>query len=164
MNAKEYLMQVGMIDAKLKAVDYMVAGIRKELRLIGNVDLSPSWPDGQPKGNKTTDPTGVKAVKLADQNSKAREKLKEQLIEYEHQQIELRSQLWTKRMEVTEKLSRLGESGNPMARVYHRLLTMKYLSYATWEEIAVEINYTWRHTIRLHGEALKEMERILKNG
>ena len=35
------------------------------------------------------------------------------------------------------------------------LLTYRYLKGYSWEKIAVEMGYTYRHTIRLHGEALK---------
>lgn len=44
---------------------------------------------------------------------------------------------------------------------YRTLLTARYVSYKTWEQIAVELNYSWRQVHRLHGQALQEMERII---
>jgi hypothetical protein len=38
------------------------------------------------------------------------------------------------------------------------LLEMRYMSYMTWENIAVEIHYDLRHVHRLHGKALAEIE------
>lgn len=38
------------------------------------------------------------------------------------------------------------------------LLTYRYLKGYSWEKIAVEMGYTYRHTIRLHGEALKNFK------
>jgi hypothetical protein len=35
------------------------------------------------------------------------------------------------------------------------LLRYRYICGWTWERIAVELHYSWRQTIRLHGEALK---------
>jgi len=37
------------------------------------------------------------------------------------------------------------------------LLKRKYIDGKTWEEIAVELNKSWRHTVRLHGEALEKI-------
>lgn len=37
------------------------------------------------------------------------------------------------------------------------LMTYKYINGYTWEQIAVKMNYTWRHVFRLHGEALKHV-------
>jgi len=40
------------------------------------------------------------------------------------------------------------------------LLELRYLSYKTWEEIAVELHFDIRHIYRLHGRALTEVEII----
>ena len=34
------------------------------------------------------------------------------------------------------------------------LLRLRYINGLTWEKIAVDMNYSWRHTLRLHGAAL----------
>ena len=38
-----------------------------------------------------------------------------------------------------------------------QLLELRYINGYTWEQIAVKMNYTWRHVLRLHGEALKHV-------
>lgn len=38
------------------------------------------------------------------------------------------------------------------------LLTYRYLRGMKWEEIAVKMGYTWRHTIRVHGHALENFK------
>lgn len=35
-----------------------------------------------------------------------------------------------------------------------RVLRLRYLGRCTWEAIAVEMGFSYRHTVRLHGEAL----------
>ena len=40
------------------------------------------------------------------------------------------------------------------------LLELRYLSYKTWEEIAVGLHFDIRHIYRMHGRALKEVEII----
>ena len=40
---------------------------------------------------------------------------------------------------------------------YRTLLELRYRNYLSFERIAVEMNYSWRHVIRLHDEALREV-------
>lgn len=43
----------------------------------------------------------------------------------------------------------------------HRLLLEKrYLCYASWEDIAADLNCTVRHVLRLHGEALDAVRKL----
>lgn len=43
------------------------------------------------------------------------------------------------------------------------LLTEYYVNDKTWEEVAVQMQYSWRWTMNLHGKALKAVEKILSN-
>lgn len=43
------------------------------------------------------------------------------------------------------------------------LLTEYYVNNKTWEEVAVQIDKSWRWTMNLHGKALKAVEKILSN-
>ena len=43
------------------------------------------------------------------------------------------------------------------------LLTEYYVNDKTWEEVAVQIDKSWRWTMNLHGKALKAVEKILSN-
>lgn len=46
----------------------------------------------------------------------------------------------------------------------HRdVLYKRYILNMTWERIAVELNVSYRHTTRLHGIALQEVEKIIKD-
>lgn len=42
------------------------------------------------------------------------------------------------------------------------VLRMRYVNCLRWEEIAVRLNYTYRHVTRLHGQALKTVEDVLR--
>lgn len=42
------------------------------------------------------------------------------------------------------------------------LLEKRYLYYEKWEDIAIEMGISVQHMFRLHGEALKKVEEILK--
>lgn len=44
----------------------------------------------------------------------------------------------------------------------HRLVLMEYyVEMKTFEQIAVDMNYSWRQILNIHGHALKEVERWL---
>ena len=40
------------------------------------------------------------------------------------------------------------------------LLTEYYVNDRTWEEVAVQMGYSWRQTMRLHGQALGKVREI----
>ena len=44
---------------------------------------------------------------------------------------------------------------------YRQILTLHYINGKSWEEISVAMNYTYRHTTRLHGQALIEFKDVL---
>ena len=46
---------------------------------------------------------------------------------------------------------------------YQTILEKRYLSFISWERIAVELGYSIQHTYRLHDAALKEVEKSLKH-
>lgn len=47
--------------------------------------------------------------------------------------------------------------------VHVAVLYRRYFEYQSWERIAVDLGYTYRHVIRKHNEALAALDRILRN-
>ena len=43
-----------------------------------------------------------------------------------------------------------------------RLLICRYIEFMTWEEIAVKLHYSWRHTFRIHDQALASAKRVIE--
>ena len=43
---------------------------------------------------------------------------------------------------------------------FRTLLELRYLCFKTWEQIAVEVNWSIRQVYYMHGEALREVEKI----
>lgn len=155
-SAKDYLLQIRLLDMRLKTIDETIKRIRGELQSIGDISVRSSWPDGQPHGTMTTDPTGTQAVKLADANNAKREELVEELKRYESDQIIVRSKLWAKQIEV---LSVLDKVPDPTC---HRLLVLRYVKGYTWERIAVDLDKTYQWVAGpLHGRALVMVEEII---
>lgn len=156
-SAKDYLLQIKILDAKLNATTSNINKIRQQLKELGDVDLSSSWPDGQPHGAMTTDPTGSKAIKNITQYKEERDRLVRKLREYEHQQILTRSELWSKRMEILAVLDKVPD---PLC---YQLLVLRYVECRKWEWIAVELDKTYQWVAGpLHGRALVLVEDILK--
>lgn len=46
---------------------------------------------------------------------------------------------------------------------HQMLLERRYVCFCSWEQIAVDMNYSIQHTFRIHGRAMKEIEKILKD-
>ncbi len=53
-------------------------------------------------------------------------------------------------------LAAIGKIDNPDQRT---VLMLRYINLKSFEEIAVTMNYTYRHTTRLHGKALQSFEK-----
>jgi predicted transcriptional regulator len=46
---------------------------------------------------------------------------------------------------------------------YQTLLSLRYLCFKTWEQMAEEMNYSVQHLHRIHGTALEAVETILRH-
>ena len=155
--AKKYMMQYRIIKSRLRAAEAIIEEIREELIGIDDVTLRSAWPDGQPHGTGTSDPTANRAVAAVDSMTEEhREKLKRQLLELEVREIRTRSELWEKRMEIEDTVGRVKDP------IQQDLLRMRYIEGKTFELIAVELNYSWRHTMRIHEDALCSIKKIIK--
>ena len=155
MDAKEYLMQVRRLNARLKVINSTIERLRDDINSLSDVSIKSTWPEGQPHGTKITDPTGTSALRILDATEEKRQQLREELLRYEYEQISAHSLLWQKQIEILDKLSRISDP------VLFKILNYRYIEGKSFDWIAVEINYTWRHTINLHGKALEEMQKIL---
>ena len=59
-----------------------------------------------------------------------------------------------------ETASAIMEITNPTLR---QLLTLRYINLYTWENIALELNYSYKHVVRfLHPKALEDIRKVLK--
>ena len=46
-----------------------------------------------------------------------------------------------------------------------RMVLMGYfIEMKTWEQVAVDLNYSYMHITRIHGYALKEVQKVLESG
>lgn len=135
MNAKDYLLQYKLVNAKIERAEQNLQEIREERAAI-SVNL-----DGMPRGTALSERTAKLAVKIADM---------------ECELIDMRSEAWSIRMDI---IRTLGKMKNP---THFNLLHFRYIDGYKWEKIAVEMNYSYQWVAEtLHKNALSELQQIL---
>lgn len=60
--------------------------------------------------------------------------------------------------EISAMLERLNEAD------YVKVLHKRYFEYKAWEQIACEMNFSYRNVCYIHGKALQAVEDLLKGG
>ena len=137
--AKAYLWRIRKIEKDIRNIEDMIRDAREEQETIRS-----AWPDGQPHGTGTTDPTAQAVIDL-----------EVKIGDYERQLNRDKSDLWRAKMDILDTISKVQDAK------LSRLLYLYYVDGKTWEEVAVELTYSWRHTLRRHGQALQEVEKII---
>ena len=67
------------------------------------------------------------------------------------EQIALKSEILQTIMKLSDRRQRL-------------VLMEYYVEMKTWEQVAVDLNYSYMHITRIHGYALKEVQKVLESG
>lgn len=135
IEAKEYLQQVRNADIAVKDKMEELAGLEAMATKINALN------EGERvQASGSQDRMADTVCKIAD--------LKAEI------QAEIDSLLELKR-EVRGVIKQVSEP------VLMSVLHKRYLQYKSWEQIAVELNVSYRHTTRLHGKALQDIEKIL---
>lgn len=135
MNAKDYLQQYRLMDERIRILQAEVERLRADAESV-SINL-----DGLPRGSSSNDKTARLAVMLAECETKLQEEL---------------SRLWSKRIEIIDKISKLNEPK------YQTILYSRYIEGKTWETIAYEMDITWRYCYMLHGYALEKLNKIIQ--
>ena len=135
MNAKDYLTEYKRIEARVRVLQTEVEKLRTDAEGM-NINL-----DGMPKASGKPDKIARLAIQLAA---------------YETDLADELSHLWSKRMEIVGELGKLKEPK------HFTILHARYIEGKTWERIAVDMDITWRYCYMLHGRALTEFEKVLR--
>lgn len=100
--------------------------------------------------------TSIKSMIISDMNVQTSHnnnsiedliiKIEECIEEYSKKEIEL----YNKQLEIEKCINNL----EPIERIVAR---SRYIEDKTFEQIAVDLNYSWRHTIRIHGKILQKI-------
>ena len=135
MTAREYLQTIKERRDRIKILMEEIEQLRTDAESV-SINL-----DGMPRNNGQSSFEKL-AIELAETESKLTQEM---------------SGLWT---DVMEAHSLIGQMSSPQRQ---QILTKRYLKGQRWEEIAYEMHFSWQHCFRVHGLALSELDKILKN-
>lgn len=60
--------------------------------------------------------------------------------------------------QLTEQMAEIEQAIEPLNPSERTIIRLHYFQGLTWEEVAVEMSYSWRHVHRLHGKALERLQ------
>lgn len=128
---KEYLKSYKNLCAKLKSLENQLQSLRELEKSAKIQKLS-----DMPKGTKQMDLSDY-IVKIEEVYTKI---------------VRLRAECLERRLEIE---SRIAEMGNGIEA---DILRKRYIEFKPWEQICVEIGYSWMQTHRLHSKALNNFK------
>ena len=130
MNAKEYLEYVRSLDIRLRMKDSRISQLQRDICCIRALDYTKDRI------------SGGSPIDVSDKIARLDELIRDTNREWD-ELIEMREQAKT-------LIARLESA------TQQEVLTKRYIQNKRWEQIAVELNITWRHTFRIHRAALEE--------
>lgn len=136
MTAKEYLGKAYRLDQRINSKLDQVASLN-ELATKATSTLS-DMPKNPNKAISTMENTICKIIDLQDEINKDIDRL-----------VDLKTEIVTTIKNIENK-------------EYQTLLEKRYLCFDTWEQIAVDMNYSIRWVHNIHGKALKELSKVIK--
>lgn len=131
MTAKQYLYRVRRIDKEIEALLRLVQRTRESLET--------STQNYEADGAQSSK-NPHKFDRLAELESMVDEKIDEQ--------IALKAETLETIMKLEDRRQRL-------------VLMEYYIEMKTFEQVAVDINYSWRQVINIHGYALAEVQKLI---
>ena len=130
MTAREYLSQAYRLDQRIERK------IEERDRMRARLEKATAQLTGMPRGGSGADWTDA-AVKVMELEAQINAEI---------------SELCKLKQEIRRVIDAVED------KRYRDILEMRYESGWRFERIAVEANYTWRHVLRLHKEALKAVK------
>lgn len=131
MTAKDYLLQARFLDDRINSKTQQIASLN-ELAAKCTTTFS-DMPRNPNRGHSRVEECVIKIIDLEDSIKKDIEKL-----------VDLKKEI----MGVIKAVPNVE---------YQTLLEKRYLCFITWEQIAVDMNYSMQHIHRMHSAALKEI-------
>ena len=137
-DAKEYLRQIRMYDTRINCA-------QEELDILRamTTKITATWKEDVVSGTGNQDKLGDAMAKIIDlQNS-----INSDIDKY----IGTKAEVWAliKRIKDPDQF---------------KVLYMRYFKYKPWEQIACDMNMTFRNVCYIHGRALQAVAELLKEG
>lgn len=135
MNVKDYLEQAKYLDMRINSKVEQLSTLN-DLATKCTVTLS-DMPRNPNKGTSSMEDTIIKIIGLQEEINRDIDNL-----------VDLKREI----MEIIKKVENVE---------YQTILENRYLSFMSWEKIAVEMKYSIQQIYRLRDKAQKEVEKIL---
>lgn len=132
MTTKEYLSQARWLDKQINSNLELLSELKSRAESFPAVNLS----GDKVQSGQTIDRVADIVIKIVD----LEKTIDAQIDKY----VDLKK-------EIKEKIDAIDNIE------YRIILQERYLNFKKWEQIAVDLNYAYRHVLRLHGEALKKI-------
>lgn len=136
MTAKEYLLQIKDRRERIRVLIEEIEQLRTDAESV-SISL-----DGMPRNQSGQSRFESLAIQLAEAESKLTAEM---------------SDLWSQTMKAHALIGEI-----PSAQ-RQQILTKRYLKGQRWETIAYEMHMSWNNCFRVHGHALTDLEKILKD-
>lgn len=66
--------------------------------------------------------------------------------------------------ELDRRIAEIEAAIEPLEPNERKLIRLHYIEGLTWEDVAVEMSYSWRHVHRIHGRALQKLQTWVPSG
>lgn len=134
MTAKQYLKKAKRIDAFIKAKNEELEELRAKSTSVGAVQLTP---DKVQTSHSSSDKLANDIINILE----CEERIKKAIQDY----ILLKD-------EINDKIEEIENDD------FRLILQLRYLNQKDWETIAIEMNFSYSHTLSLHKQALDAFE------
>ena len=136
MSSKNWLEQGWYIEKQIRILN------KKKSRLYDDLTrITSSYMPNYGKGNSSNDKSLKQAI----------------YIDYENEIRHKTEELYNKKLEIESVINQV------QTRKYRDVLTMRYILFMVWEDVAEELGVSVRHIYRLHETALNIVSRYIKN-
>lgn len=139
MKAKEYLQRLKRLDTVINQKIKELEELRTMSTSVGGIDYSKERVQTSPSGDALYTKIIYRMIDLD-------EEINREIDNY-----------------VDEKHRIINQIQGLENEKYIKLLYLRYVEFKKFEEIAIEMNFTYQYTIELHGYALKDFEETYKN-
>ena len=141
MTAKDYLKAIGALNAKIDMNLQHIGDLREKMMTVGSPgNLDATKVQSSSKGSAVYEDL----IMLIDDAEREANRTIDEYIDLKQEAIGYVSQLEDK-----DQID---------------ILRLRYFEEKTFEEIAYLISISWRHTVRVHGFALNNLQKILDKG
>jgi hypothetical protein len=137
MTAKEYLNQVRNLESKMKILKEEIDTLREMVVSTGAIQ----------QGERVL-------------SSGTQDKMAETICKINKKECEWNDLMREFALARANVIINIQKLNNPE---YEQILYKRYCQSKKWEEIALEMNYTYQWVCKLHGRALLELDKVLNN-